>query len=397
MSKYMNLLIGISLLIVTILSSCAGPTGTLTTPAAPARPCCHIFTSHEVGSGNTELVQAVREGTGLQAEWSKLSETSAMGGRGFADLDEVAIFGASIPGFHEVHFVGLVRGDLVHARQGFDGSWSAISLLSNLVAKGEPGGPLGSDIGREAYFSSVSVSSVNETLHICASEDEGQFEHNQGEGWLDVERASSGENGNFFDVACAGVLNAEKNREELHLCGVTTDGHLWHSINQEESYLPFGDVESQAGEIGNFNRVDCAGNGTVLHLVGVTSAGNVWHTIRTKTGEWRAFEEVRTVASPSNQAFDERILDVAIGFCNEGVPPDAPHDVSQLHIVMKAPLQLFYTIRSANLIHWNESAEPSHWKTIKKIEPGWNPWTNGSPSVAWTVGGFSVASRPFFP
>ncbi|MGH2703095.1 MAG: hypothetical protein ACRDJ2_15140, partial [Actinomycetota bacterium] len=48
--------------------------------------------------------------------------------------------------------------------------------------------------------------------------------------------------GPFNAVSCAGV------NEELHVCGVTRDGNMWHTLRRQDgSWHGFGDFKSQAG------------------------------------------------------------------------------------------------------------------------------------------------------
>jgi hypothetical protein len=65
----------------------------------------------------------------------------------------------------------------------------------------------------------------------------------------------AGERGAFYDVAAAEIAG------ELHLCGATTDGHLWHTVRHRDgSWLPFADVEATAaGEHGAFNAITTVG------------------------------------------------------------------------------------------------------------------------------------------
>jgi hypothetical protein len=84
---------------------------------------------------------------------------------------------------------------------------------------------------------------------------------------------------------------------ELHVTGVTNDGHLWHTIRRMDgSWFQFGDVESQAGDRGGFTDVDCAGINGGLHVTGVTNDGHLWHTIRRMDGSWFQFGDVESQA-----------------------------------------------------------------------------------------------------
>ena len=65
-------------------------------------------------------------------------------------------------------------------------------------------------------------------------------------GWIgfgDVKGAVAGSHpGAFEAVGCAGVNG------QLHVCGVTRDGGMWHAIRREDGGgIGFGDVKGQAG------------------------------------------------------------------------------------------------------------------------------------------------------
>jgi Common central domain of tyrosinase len=101
----------------------------------------------------------------------------------------------------------------------------------------------------------------------------------------------SGERGIFVDADCAGAGN------KLHVCGVTNDGHLWHTFRSHSGNWQngFGDIENQSGNQGLFAKVACGGIGSRLHVCGITSDGRLWHTSRNgTTGGWQNFTDVES-------------------------------------------------------------------------------------------------------
>jgi hypothetical protein len=407
------------LLSVPVLASCDG-VGKPGVTARPERPCCHLLVTKISPTTTTNLAteESIREGPGKTAAWSMLATTFPDTTASFpaADVDELAIAG----GLHEIHVVyvvgpnlgqlpfvgGVAPGSIAHAVQSYDGGWSAFFLPNRLVTTGQPGGPLGGDLGRQASFLRVSTASVKFELNVCAVEAQGQLEHairasvptpSDGStipesrrweiGWTDVERAGAGEKGKFVDVGCAGVYNPATNAEELHICGVTDNGHLWHSIVTGTSYAPFGDVEGQAGEKGDFVAVDCAPNASQLHLVAVNKDGRVFHTVRIASGTLSPFEDVLN-ASAAPFSYLGKARDVAIGFCNAGIPTDGS-DLSQLNVVTTGD-DVLHTIYSVNKVDWGGLAGERHWMPQVSLAS-----KTGMGNGNWF--GFSVASRPFFP
>lgn len=100
--------------------------------------------------------------------------------------------------------------------------------------------------------------------------------------------------GVFASVDCAGIDG------ELHVCGVTEGGGMWHTIRHADgSWQPFfGDVKGQAGNPGPFLAVGCAGINAELHVCGViVTDGGIWHTIRHSDGSWQPFGDVKSQTS----------------------------------------------------------------------------------------------------
>ena len=106
-------------------------------------------------------------------------------------------------------------------------------------------------------------------------------------------KSQAGNHGQVRDVTCAvlgGLLG------ELHVCAITQDGRLWHTIRaQNGTWIPFGDVELQTGDRRAFLRVSAGAIGE-LHVAGVTTDGRVWHTVRQANGNWVPFGDVQTAA-----------------------------------------------------------------------------------------------------
>jgi hypothetical protein len=406
---------------VVLLALLPGCSGGSQIPLAPSRPCCSFI---EATGPILPPRGALRTGVPQQDNWTKLADYPKHGGQVVAgrywrsnaeDVDEVTLGG------HEVHaiFVAslyaqgidsfgttIAEHDLVDVMQGPDGAWSRLSVPNRFNG------------GASKLFSRVSIASVNEELNVCAvTASGGQIPRGRilrvvrsnanpfdaepskwGGGWFDVESLGGGEKGKFVDVGCAGVVNPSTQKEELHICGVTEDGHLWHAVEPAPrtssagaTFSILGDVEGHAGEEGDFVRVDCAPDKSQLHLVGVTSAGRVYHTIRNPSGSWRPFEDVLTAAAPPPFSWLAKMKDVAIGYCNDYVAANGASDVSELNVIMlDDSLHLWQTIRAAVPISWSPFGGPAAY---------WRPHVDFDAAIgrsAGLLGGFSIGSRPFF-
>jgi hypothetical protein len=224
--------------------------------------------------------------------------------------------------------------------------------------------------------------------------------------WDDVGLDGGGNPGTFLDVGCAAVTNPATDIEELHVCAVTQDGHLWHTFGPAKppyiglSYAPFVDVEGLAGEVGDFTRVACTGLGSRLFLVGVTREGGAWFSIQQQT-RWRPFEDVKAAISAPFSDLGV-MADVAIGFCNAGVAADPSRDVAQLNVVLLEEhgpnsggrfKRVIYSVFTSSPQSWSLGRPPSLWMPRGEIATA----TPLQPGDENDYRGISLAERPFLP
>lgn len=188
---------------------------------------------------------------------------------------------------NDVHLCAVTAaGGLRYTVRRSDGSWQA---FADLEAK----------VGERGSFRRVSLAVIGNTLFILGVTSDGRIWHASRTQKLlfsfptitwssfeDVETIA-GERGSFVDVDCSIVDGL------LHVCGVTSDGHLWHSIRRADgTWQDFGDVEGAAGDRGTIQEVACAGIRGELHVCAVSSDGHLWHTIRRANGAWQPFGDV---------------------------------------------------------------------------------------------------------
>jgi hypothetical protein len=410
-----------SVLVLAMLTSCGGG-GSDQPPPAASRPCCSFLAAYY----NFSPEVALREGDPQQNLWRSARNYPKPGGAlplgervpNAYDIDQVTISPAVQDfGFPpEVHTVlarhqgtgpgTITLGELMHFKQSYEGQWSTsfpVREQGSLRAAERPG----------FAFTRVSLSSVEGELRLCAVTNTGQLRHvfrrngqfaGESSLWVanefsDVELFGGGERGNFVDVGCSGVFNPVLNKQELHVCGVTDDGHLWHTTEisgtHPPDFLPLQDVELASGqEVGEFVKVDCAANKGQLHLVAVTKAGRALHIIRNPSGGWSAFTDVMNPASPAGSSYLGTVSDIGIGFCNEDLPenPSLGSDVSQLNIVLETSDGLQHTIRSLNPLPWRPLEPPTLWKVHTALSNAIGAGPSGG-----LMSGFSIDARPFFP
>ena len=212
-----------------------------------------------------------------------------------------------------LHFVGVTTtGGLWHTIRRADGTWTQFGDVKGQA--GNPGTVVDADVA-------VVGNSQDYVLHLCAVSADGHLWHTirKANGtWTafgDVE-GKAGDRGSFVAIAMTEIVG------ELHVVGVTSDGKLWHTIRKEDgTWLPFGDVKGQAGERGRFLRVGIASTGE-LHVSGVTSEGKVWHTIRRRDGSWLPFGDVIAQAGSRGSFKDTNCVALGLELHLSGVTAD---------------------------------------------------------------------------
>jgi hypothetical protein len=142
-------------------------------------------------------------------------------------------------------------------------------------------------------------------MHVCAVPKDDRLMHTirRADGswlpWGDVE-GQTGDIGQVQRVAASATVNGE-----LHVCAVTQDGRLTHTIRRADgSWLKFGDVEGQASDIGKVAHVAVSETASgELHVCAVgldplTSASRLMHTIRRADGSWSPWGDVEAQTAP---------------------------------------------------------------------------------------------------
>jgi hypothetical protein len=158
----------------------------------------------------------------------------------------------------------------------------------------------GSDPGPFRKIASThSPGMLREGLHICGITQEGRLWHTIGlDKWEPFEDVSSRIGGDWGALQDVGVATVN---DELHVC-VTAPAlfggwRILHTIRHEDgTWDIFEDVTAPglAGFPGSFISVACAAVGQELHLCAVTDDGRLWHTVRSSQNVWQPFKKVET-------------------------------------------------------------------------------------------------------
>jgi hypothetical protein len=198
-------------------------------------------------------------------------------------------------------------GRILHTSRGLNGTWDSFQDVNALTDSPET-------------FISVDCVTIFPliftTLHICGVSSDGKLWHalrftdSQWLPFADAQFLSANAPSSFANVGIAARDSA------VDVCAQAR-GDIWHTMrfSADPSQSPvapphwqaaFDDVEKQAGHPGAFGSVSCAVVGEQLHVCGVTQDGKLRHTFRTSANPpaWRPFEEVTTgAANPGSFKF----------------------------------------------------------------------------------------------
>ena len=195
-------------------------------------------------------------------------------------------------GQFELHVCATTStGGLFHLLRRLDGSWQRIFGDVKAAVRGDPG-----------PFREVACAlDGTGQLHVCALTNAGGIFHalrrNDGSwspGWGDV-KGDTSDPGPAISIACA------TDRElQLHVCVMTAGGGVWHTLRQFDGTWsgPFGDVKAVNNNPGSVAEVACAvDRDDQLHVCALTLDRAMWHTLRRPDGSWQgSFGSVSAVA-----------------------------------------------------------------------------------------------------
>jgi hypothetical protein len=186
----------------------------------------------------------------------------------------------------ELHVVvGVNSFGIAHTIRRANGTWLPFGDVK--TATGEPS---------NQDVLSLACAGVSGELHVIVGSGNGSIRHTirHADGtWLpfgDV-KSQAGDMGHILSVACTNVNG------ELHFVAANSDGSIWHTIRHADgTWLPFGDMKSQAGDRGRVEFVACASVNGELHVCTGDFDFGLWHTIRHADGTWLPFGDVKSQA-----------------------------------------------------------------------------------------------------
>ncbi len=204
-------------------------------------------------------------------------------------------------GQEELHVLGVTRhGELWHTSRLEGQDWRPFENLSRNIG------------GNWGTFQQVGVTEIENTLDACVivktKQGEQRILHTSRksnktvwEKFEDITRPQlAGFPGSFISVDCANLW--VEVIPVLHVCGVTTDGKLWHTIRfQDPTWLPFVNVQllSASGPQHPFANVSLAQGFDTLDVCALAN-GDLWHTSRFSSDppHWQAaFDNVSEEAA----------------------------------------------------------------------------------------------------
>ncbi|MGH7585712.1 MAG: hypothetical protein ACREMH_05645 [Gemmatimonadales bacterium] len=184
--------------------------------------------------------------------------------------------------------------------------------------------------------------------------------------WTDLSAGLAAPGTPYVDVACAAQTDPTTGADQLHLLAAAQDGRVWHGTASRAladptaaNYTPFVPVTALPAGV---SRIAAATADNQLHVVALTGGGGgasagTWYTIRAGSGAWQAPEDVGGLIGGLTG-----YMDVAVGFCDDGVSAPAPHPARQLNVaLLSSGGRVDMTVRTAWTQGWGANGTPSQW------------------------------------
>ena len=244
-----------------------------------------------------------------------------------ADIDDTRSIGYAAVGTDEFHLCAVTtNGRFWHTIHHGDGTWP--DPLKDITA----------DLGDVGPLSTVACAADTGQLRVCIVTATGGLYHASRstiDMWQrDNVKELAGDPGIIAAASCA-----TSNNNDLHICMVMADGGLTHTIRFADGHWqnPFGNVKGHIGDQGFVTACACAaGSNNDVHVCIVTRDGGLYHTIRYgDDGHWE---------NPS-----ENLQDRISGLGSVTSVACAPGQNDDLHVcVVTADGGLTHVVRAAD-------------------------------------------------
>lgn len=333
---------------------------------------------------------------------------------------------------------GIGAGNIMMRLQDASGTFGGYGALAQGSYTSAPGGPLGTSATRTVRGMRVSATTAGTHTYLCVVDDQGHIDLAERRGqpavdgggapilealkwvsiganalviWTDLNDRIAGAPGSGFrDVACAALANPAAGLDELHILGVASDGRVWHSLATRatadplaSSFTPFAQVTSLPA---NMRRIAAAAAENQLHVVGLGEGqnsglappvfGQPWYTVRAGTGAWSSAVNVRDQFTSQPQQIG--YMDVAVGFCDEGVTAPAPYPPHQLNVALLAfGGKVEMTAHTTWAQPWGDGGANATWLHESQWDGVLNTPTSSLVQNPHNLHGISLSERPFLP
>jgi hypothetical protein len=282
---------------------------------AGINPNLHFEDLHVLGvTGDGKLWHTSLVTEDLWQPFEDLTARIGGNGGGFQDVGVTELIGEGGQALHVCVVVQTQPGErrMLHTVRSANGTWDSFEDVTDPQLAGLPGAFVSVDcagLGELNVNGNKFVSGLEE-LHVCGVTEDGKLWHTihfSDPPWLpfvNVQVLSANAPDTFATVSTA------ETGGNLHVCA-QAGGEIWHTsrvsadpfLGQAPGWqASFDRVEEQAGRPGSFGSVSCANVDGHLHICGVTGDGKLWHTSRdSESASWQAFEEVTAaIATPGS-------------------------------------------------------------------------------------------------